>query len=206
MRAFPYKNLTEFKVFKKYNTPQKIQDFINSIPINFELDSETYYRPLQTLKNNKAHCMEGALLAAAMLWYHGQKPLLLDLKTTDEDVDHVVTLFKDGKYWGAISKSNHNVLRYRDPIYKNIRELVLSYFNEYFDKNKNKSLREYSRPFSLLKYDDSWLIDEKDAWNIVYDLDDSPHIKIIPKNIVKKLRKVDDLEYTNSLPTEWQEK
>jgi len=204
MRSFPYKNLPEFKVFKKYNTPQKIQDFINTIPINFEIEGETYYSPLYTLKNNSAHCMEGALLAAAILWYHGHKPYLLDLKTSNDDTDHVVALFKVGKYWGAISKTNHNVLRYRDPIYKNLRELVMSYFNEYFSDNRKKSLREYSKPFSLLKYPDTWVISPDSAYNIVLDLDSSPHIPIIPKNIIKNLRPVDKLEYTNSLPTEWQ--
>lgn len=203
MREFPYKNLPEFKIFKKYNTPAKIQDFINSIPINFEIGRETYYRPLQTLKHNKAHCMEGALLASSMLWYHGYKPLLLDLKTSNYDVDHVVALFKKDNYWGAISKSNHNVLRYRDPVYKSIRELAMSYFNEYFDKKRNKSLRSYSKPFSLLKYPDSWVIDKSHAWDIVYDIDSSLHLEIIPKNIIKNLRPVDKLEYENSKPVEY---
>ena len=151
MRKFPklfLKEFPEFKIFKKNNTPAKIQDFINSIPINFEIGRETYYRPLHVLKHNKAHCMEGALLAAAILWFHGYEPLIMHFRTSNDDpTDHIIAIFKQDGLWGAISKTNHNVLRYRDPIYKNIRELAMSYFNEYFTNKRKKSLREYSRSF-----------------------------------------------------------
>src|SRR3989344_7563100 len=120
----------EILVFKKLRTPQKIQDYLDALPINFEDSGETYRSPRRLLGAKEAHCLEGALFAAAVLAYHGQKPLLLDLRTTPRDEDHVVALFRQNGRWGAISKTNHAVLRYRDPVYKDVRELAMSYFHE----------------------------------------------------------------------------
>jgi hypothetical protein len=207
MKKFPYRNLSEFEVFKKLNTPWKIQDFLDTLEINFEEGGETYRSPLYVLKHKKAHCMEGAMLAACILWYHGYEPLLLDFKTIKEGAgDHVVAIVKYKGMWGAMSKTNHNVLRYRDPIYKDLRELCMSYFNEYFSSKRNKTLREYSKPFSLLKYSDKWVVDREHAWEIVHDIDKSPHTKVLPKGFEKNLRKVDKIEYINSIPTEWKRK
>ena len=128
MKEFP----EEFSIFKKLRTPADIQDFVNGFEMNFTGRQHTYASPLVVLQTGKAHCMEGAMLAAAALWYLGYPPLLLDLKTTAQDDDHVVALFKEGGRWGAISKTNHAVLRYRDPVYRDPRELAMSYFNEYF--------------------------------------------------------------------------
>src|ERR1700689_2528610 len=126
MRRFPDLGYEEFDIFKKINSPSKVQDFLNGIPANFDAGKRTCRSPLMALRRNEAHCMEGAMLAAAIFWYHGQRPLGLDLKTTERDDDHVVALFKQGDRWGAVSKTNHAVLRYRDPVYANVRELVMS--------------------------------------------------------------------------------
>lgn len=210
MHSFPPKYKKLFSFFKKLNSPAKVQDFINKIPINFEQGGETCHSPLVALKQNKAHCMEGALIAAACLWYHGRRPLLLDLKTgmvrhnsPREDDDHVVALFKENGLWGAISKTNHGVLRYRDPIFKTVRELALSYFNEYFLDSGIKTMREYSSPFSLLQYDDDWLVSEQDVWRIPEELDDSRHYEIIPAKFSGKLRKADKIEIETGKITEW---
>ena len=106
----------EWQKLKKLSTPEKIQDFLNSLPFNFEKNGETHSSVRYALKRGSVHCFEGALIAAAALWIRGEKPLILDLVTVRPDLDHVVTLFKRGGYWGAISKTNHAVLRYRDPI------------------------------------------------------------------------------------------
>ncbi len=185
----------EENIFQKLSTPAKIQDFLNTLPYNFEVDGETCRSPRQVLQHKKAHCLEGAYLAAAVLWYHGHPPLLLDLRSTKQDLDHVVALFKKGGYWGAISKTNHAVLRYREPIYQSIRELAVSYFHEYFLDNGNKTLREYSRAFSLKQYGTSWITSADDLWEIGADLDDSSHSLILPKGFVSKsLRKADEIE------------
>ena len=183
------------RILSQLNTPSKIQDFLNKLPFNFEKNGETYMSPSSALKANKAHCFEGALIAALVLWMRGHKPLLLDLKTTeDKDVDHVVTLFKQDGYWGAISKTNHAVLRYREPIYKNIRELAMSYFHEYFLKTGEKTLRSYSKPFDLSNFPKDWITSDKSLYYLVEKLDKSPHIKILSRKQIKNLRKADKLE------------
>src|SRR3989338_4708524 len=106
-------NKEELKILSKINTPEKIQDFINHIPINFEENGDTCLSPRQVLKMNKAHCIEAAVLAALALKFHGQKPLLVDLTASKDDYDHVIAVFKKDNFWGAISKTNHAVLRYR---------------------------------------------------------------------------------------------
>lgn len=196
-------NPQEIKIFKSLNTPAKIQDFLDTIPINFEKKGETCMSPRMVLQNKKAHCAEGALFAAAVFMFHGSKPLLLDLKTIRPDFDHVVALFKQKGYWGAISKTNHPVLRYREPIYKTIRELALSYFHEYIWDDGRKTLRSYSQPFSLLRYDDSWVTADYDLFSIMDDLDHSKHYQIIPKFLKSKLRKADKIEMKAGFIREW---
>ncbi len=185
----------EHRLFKKLDTPDRIQDFLNTLSYNFEAGGETCRSPREVVRYRKAHCLEGAYLAAAILWYHGHTPLLLDLRSTKGDLDHVVALFKRDGYWGAISKTNHAVLRYREPIYKTIRELVLSYFHEYFLDTGIKTLREYSLPFSLKRYGTSWIVSTEDLWEIGADLDDSRHYAVLPSSMnPRKLRKADPVE------------
>src|SRR3989338_6696338 len=104
----------EHKVLAKLNSPRKIQDYLDTLPINFETAGETYMSPRRVMRNKTAHCCEGAFLATAAFSYHGQKPLLLDLVTIERDEDHVVALFRENGLWGAISKTNHPILRYRE--------------------------------------------------------------------------------------------
>ena len=150
-------NKKELTILKKLTTPIKIQNFLDSIPRNSEKNGETYMSPRQVLTQNKAHCFEGALVAALALWLHNEPPLLLDLKANHIDDDHVLALYRRNNYWGAISKTNHATLRFRDPVYKTLRELALSYFHEYFENDHGKkTLRQYSaRPFDLRKVDPS---------------------------------------------------
>ncbi len=207
MRKFPASILSEFQedfaILKKLKTSVDIQNYLSSIPINFEKKGETYHSPLMMLRKKEAHCMEGALFAAAALWHQGKPPLLLDLKTTKYDTDHVVALFKDGGRWGAISKTNHIVLRYRDAIYKSPRELVMSYFHEYFLDNGIKTLRSYSDPFDLSRLDDSWLTSSEPLWDIVSALDHSPHTNIMEKGMERHLRLADLVEIEAGKIVEW---
>ncbi len=160
--------------------------------------------PRRVLKAKTAHCFEGALFAAAALAYHGQTPLLMDLQTTHGDDDHVVALFKQNGYWGAISKTNHAVLRWRDPIYKTVRELALSYFHEYFLKNGRKTLKAYSAPFDLSKIaPEKWITAEKDLDWLVTRLDKSRHFPVVPKKNSRLIRNATKFEIdTLDLP-EW---
>lgn len=205
MKQFYDFTKAELKVLDRLNTPQKIQDFLNKIPINFEENGGTARSPRQVLKLRKAHCIEGALLAATALWYHGHKPLLLDLVTTKNDDDHVVALFKQGGFWGAVSKTNHSVLRYREPVYKTVRELAMSYFHEYFKDSGQKTFRKYSVPFDLSKIKDkAWLTSREDLWEINNALDDSKHFDILNRSQIKTLRKADQIEIEAGKITEWE--
>ncbi len=197
----------EIKLFKKLSTPVKIQDFLNTVPNNFDQGNDTLRSPREMLRKNKAHCMEGALFAAAVFEFHKKPALLLDLKSTQKDLDHVVTLFKQNGYWGAISKTNHAVLRYREPVYRTIRELALSYFHEYFLHDGTKTLLSYSQPFNLKKFKrEDWQTSAEDLWHIAEALDDSPHIMIVPKQLRKKFRKADLIEINAGKLTEWKRK
>ena len=180
---------------KKLNTPAKVQDFLNSLRFNFEGNGkETIKSPIRVLREKNAHCMEGALLGAYILSLHGHKPLILHLQTTKGDFDHIITLFKEDGLWGALSKTNHGVLRYREPVYRNIHELVMSYFHEYFLDNGKKTLRRYSKPLNLNIFEKGWEVEEDDLWDIDDELDKIKHYGIAPKKVFKKLRKADKIE------------
>ncbi|MBI3231506.1 MAG: hypothetical protein HYZ51_00255 [Candidatus Doudnabacteria bacterium] len=161
--------------------------------------------PRFVIKTRKAHCMEGAMLAAAALEFHGAKPLVMDLRSSFHDFDHVVAVFKRFSCFGAISKTNHAVLRYREPIYKSIRELAMSYFHEYFDDNGRKNLREYSLPFSLRHFDKlNWRTSAIDLFEIPEHLDEIKHYKILSPAQIKNLRKADKIEIKAGRLLEWE--
>ena len=198
LAAFP-----EFRVLKRLNTPRRIQDFLDTIPINKETLVETCSSPLVTLRRNSAHCMEGALLAALALAVHGQRPLILDLKSARHDVDHLVALFKQNGYWGGITKTNHAVLRYREPIYRSVRELAMSYFHEYFLDDGRKTLRQYSTPFDLNKWKGDWITSTDDLWDLQNAIDDSPHRPMLNRSQIAGLRRADRIERDAGRLTEW---
>ncbi len=188
-------NKQEIAILSKLSTPQKIQDFLEKIHINFEEQGETCRSPRRVLRDRKAHCLEGALFATAALWLHGQKPLLLDLTSGRGDDDHVVALFKQHGHWGAISKTNHAVLRYREPVYKTVRELAMSYFHEYFMDDGRKTLRTFSHPLDLRRFASKhWMTSEKDLWYIVHALNKQKHFPMIPHEAIRTLRKADTIE------------
>lgn len=194
----------EMAILRTLNTPAKVQDFINSIPANFEPHGDQLKSPRRVLRERTAHCFEGALLAAAAFRVHGQDPLIMDLKASADDKDHVVALFRENGCWGAVSKTNHGVLRYRESVYRTPRELALSYFHEYFLDSGKKTLRSYSVPFNLSRFDDQqWMISEEDLWDLGAALDDARHFPILNRSQVAKLRKADPIERDMGRMTEW---
>jgi hypothetical protein len=92
----------------------------------------TAWSPRRVLRERTAHCLEGAVFAAAALRVLGFPPLLLDLEAV-QDTDHVVAVFRSRGHWGAIAKSNFSGLRYREPVYRSVRELIMSYFDGYIN-------------------------------------------------------------------------
>lgn len=199
-------NLTqaELRLLKSLSTPGKIQDFLDALPINYEKEGDTVQSPRVTLRVGRAHCIEGALVAALALWIHGEEPLIMDLKTKPSDDDHVVALFKRNGYYGAISKTNHAVLRYRDPIYRTPRELALSYFHEYFlVKDGRKTLVSYSKPFRLRTCGTDWITQEEHVWEIATALDISPHYALVPTKNQRLLRNATKGEREAASHPEW---
>ena len=192
----------EMATFSKLPTPQKIQDYLDALPVNFEMEGETYLSPRGILERGSAHCFEGAIFAAAAIAYHGQKPLLLDFQTLPIDDDHVIAPFKQNGYWGAISKTNHAIVRWRDPVYKSIRELAMSYFHEYLLWNGKKSLVAYSAPFDLSMYPpEKWITTGEELDHIALDLDKSRHFLAVPVKNKKLLRKGSKVEIEAMSPT-----
>jgi hypothetical protein len=184
----------EFAVLRRLDSPQKIQAFLFGLRQNFEPRGDTC-RPVQAvLAARRAHCIEGAMLAACALWVHGEPPLLMDLRAV-RDFDHVVALFRRRGRWGAISKTNGAFLRWRDPVYRNLRELALSYFHEYTNRLHHKTLREYSLPFDLRRVDPAvWVRGDKNAWSVCEALDDLRHFPLVDARHMKSVTRRDPFE------------
>lgn len=183
----------ELAVLAELDTPQKIQSYVSAIPQNFERNGDSCMSVREVLRTNRALCMEGALLAALALWVHGDQPLILDLSAVDDD-DHVIAVFKRNGCWGAISKGNHPYVRYRDPVYRTLRELVMSYFHEYYNLKGEKTLRSYSRPISLSTFAPKDWITEKDAWLVAEKLCVIKHYPLVSVSSAHRLRPIEDIE------------
>lgn len=194
----------ERELFENLGTPDAVQEYLDGLSINFEDMGETYLSPRRVIKEQRAHCFEGAVFAAAVMAYHGRQPLLMDFQTAPEDTDHVVALFKQRGRWGAISKTNHAVLRYRDPVYASPRELAMSYFHEYFTRDGQKSLRAYSAPFDVSRFAPArWVTAEEDLHWLAGELDHSRHYPTVSHNIFATLKKALPVEIDASFHVEW---
>lgn len=194
----------EIAIFKKLDTPRKIQDFFDTFARNLEKKGDTLMSPRRVLRERKMHCIEGAFLAAAILWFHGEKPLVINLRATKNDFDHTITLYRRFGYWGAISKTNHFGLRWRDPVYKNIRELVMSYFHEYLhDDNDNKTLRAYSKEVDMRRFGKKWITDEEDLFEIAGAIQEVKHFPVAPPRNMRLVRPTDKMECQVNRLVEW---
>lgn len=175
-------------------TPERIQDFVSRLRWNHQSDGPTALSVVEVLRHEHAHCIEGAFVAACALWLNGHPPLLIDLGAARGDVDHVMAIFRCGRHWGAISKSNSPYLRYRDPIYRNLRELALSFFPQYV-KLRRKTLRTYSVPVDLRRYDPTlWVTRAGFCHEMVDALTAARHFDILPADGQPRLRPIDEIE------------
>ncbi len=183
----------ERAAFRKMNSPAKIQQFLDEeIGYNTEPHGATCYSPRRVLETKVAHCMEGALLAAMALRRLGHPPLIVDLEAV-RDSDHVLAVYRANGRWGAIGKSDYAGLRSREPVYSSIRELALSYFEHYYNAAGEKTLRAYSRPVSLARFDRStkWMATREDVWAIPEHLVTIAHTQILTKPVERSLGRVD---------------
>ncbi|MBV6430818.1 MAG: hypothetical protein IANPNBLG_00938 [Bryobacteraceae bacterium] len=182
----------EMRTLRTLKTPARIQQFLDcEIGYNKEEDGPTCRSPRLVLKDRRAHCVEGALLAAAALRVHGHPPMLLDLEAVRDD-DHVLAVYKDRGHWGAIGKSNYASLRFREPVYRTVRELVMSYFEHYHNVAGEKTLRRYSRPVSLTRFDHlHWMTSTDDVWAIPEYLCTVSHFPVITRQMERHLNPLD---------------
>ena len=181
------------RAFRKLKTPRLIQRFLDEeIGYNTEPRGFTCYSPRLVLREGVAHCMEGALLAAMALRWLGYPPLLLDLEAV-RDSDHVLAVYKVDGRWGAVAKSDYAGLRSREPVYRSIRELALSYFEHYYNPRGEKTLRTYSRPVNLARFDRSleWMTTLEEVWAIPEHLCEIPHTRILTREQERRVAPMD---------------
>lgn len=192
---------SEVETFRPLTTIERVQDFVSAIPCNFEREGDTCHSVRTVLSRNEAHCIEGAFVAACAMALHGKPALLMDLQAEGDD-DHVVALFKQGRHWGAVSKSNRIWLRWRDPIYRSLRELAMSYFHEYVIADR-KTLRTYSRPIDIARYDPAyWVTCEEGCWEMAAEIDANRHFSLLSPEQRRKLRRREIFE--QSIDDIWQ--
>jgi hypothetical protein len=182
------KELATFR--RRLNTAAKIQQFLDDIPYNTEDDGETFRSPRRVLRDQTANCIEGAVLAAAALRVQGDPPLIMDL-TAVHDEDHVIAVYRRRGLWGAIGTSKFTGLRDREPVYRTLRELAMSYFEHYFNLKGERTLRGHGRPVNLARFDWlHWMTSEIDLWPIAQHLEQIPHGSLVPSTVTRRLTPV----------------
>jgi hypothetical protein len=178
----------EKRKLKSLKDPDGIQRFLDGIPYHL---ADTAWSPRVVLREGSAHCLEGAVFAAAALRVNGYRPLILDLEAVN-DTDHVIAVYRRAGSWGAVAASNYSGCRFRAPVYRTLRELALSYFEDYFNLRRERTLRTYSRPVDLSRFDRlDWMTTEKPVWFVAEHLLEIPHIDLLTVAQVRALRRVD---------------
>ncbi len=178
----------ELRTLRALKTPAKIQQFVDALEYQY---ADTAGSPRRVLRERRGHCLEGALLAAAALRVLGHRPLLMDLEAVRDD-DHVVALYRERGLWGGIAKSNYAGLRFRAPVYRTLRELALSYFEDYYNLRGERSLRAYAGPVNLARLDScGWMTSEEDVWCVPEALVAARHYELFPHKVARELPRLD---------------
>jgi len=178
----------ELRKLRSLKDPHGIQHFLDCMPYHL---ADTAWAPRRVLREQTAHCFEGAIFAAAALRANGYPPLIFDLEA-EHDTDHVVAIYQVDGHWGAIAKSNFTGCRYREPVYRSLRELALSYFDVYFNLRRERSLRRFSCPVNLARFDSlSWMTTDKPIWFIANYLFDVRHYPLITRTQARRLHRLD---------------
>ena len=183
-------NASERKLLAGLDSPIKIQTFLNSIPYS---EDEFYRCPLRVLRERKAHCFDGALFAAMAIRRSGRPALILELIPNGRDDDHILALFKQYGHWGSVAQSNFSGLRYREPIYRNLRELVMSYFEDFFNAVGEKTLVGYRGPINLKVFDQlDWMGSDAGMEQLSNDMNRYKVHAIINPEMTANLSAVDE--------------
>lgn len=179
----------ELRKLKSLKNPAGIQRFLDEVPYHL---ADTSWSPRLVLREETAHCLEGAIFGAAALRALGYPPLVWDLEA-DDDTDHVLAVYRERGHWGAIAASNYSGCRGRQPVYRSLRELAMSYFDTYFNLRGKRSLRRFSRPVDLSRFDDrQWMTAEGSVWFVAEHLCDIPHTPLLRPWMERTLAPVDE--------------
>jgi hypothetical protein len=182
----------ELRKLRSLKNAHGIQRLLDDMPYHL---ANTAWSPRRVLAENTSHCFEGALFAAAALRANGHPPLILDLEA-EKDTDHVIAVYRIRDHWGALAKSNYTGCRYREPVYRTLRELALSYFDVYFNLRRERSLRTFSRPVNLKRFDkQNWMTTDKPLWFIALHLFDVQHYRLLTPTMEKNLHRLDDRSF-----------
>lgn len=182
----------ELRKLRSLKNPYGIQRFLDDMPYHL---ADSSFSPRLVLRENTSHCFEGAMLAAAALRANGYPALVLDLEA-EHDTDHVIAIYKERGHWGAIAKSNYTGCRYREPVYRTLRELALSYFEVYFNLRRERTLRTFSRPVNLSRFDNkNWMTTDLPLWFIAEYLFTIHHTPLLKPGMAKKLHRLDDRSF-----------
>lgn len=189
------------QILENLNTPIKIQIFLDTIAYD---GSDIDRTSVQVMEQGRAHCLDGGLFAAAALRRLGYPPLIIDLvPAPNTDDDHVLALFRRNNHWGAVAKSNFVGLRYREPVYKTVRELVMTYFEAYHSLNYDRTLRGYTRPLNLAAFDRfGWETTEEGVKRVSKRLYSLRSVPLLTPKMIEDLSQVDIITYrSNTLVT-----
>jgi hypothetical protein len=182
----------ELRKLRSLKNPYGIQRLIDDMPYHV---AGTAWSPRRVLRHNTSHCLEGAIFAAAALRLNGFPPLIWDLEA-EHDTDHVMAIYRIDGHWGAVAKSNFAGCRYREPVYRTLRELAMSYFNTYCNLRRERTLRNYSRPVNLARFDSRhWMTTEEEVWFIPNYLCEIFHYKLLRPAMIKRLRRLDERSF-----------
>ena len=182
----------ELRKLRSLKTPYGIQRYLDEMPYHL---ADTGWSPRRVLRENTSHCFEGALLAAAALRVNGYPPLIFDLEA-EQDTDHVMAIYQVGGHWGAIAKSNYTGCRYREPVYRTLRELALSYFEGYFNLRRERTLRTFSNPVNMSRFDRlHWMTTDEPMWFVAEYLMTIRHFRLITPGMAKRLHRLDERSF-----------
>ena len=182
----------EIRKLRSLKTPHGIQDFLDAQPYHL---ADTAWSPRRVLGENTSHCFEGAMFAAAALRLNGYPPLVIDLEA-EHDTDHVIAVYRQRGHWGSVAKSNFTGCRYREPVYRSLRELAMSYFEVYFNLRRERTLRSFSRPVNLARFDSrNWMTTDQPLWFIAEYLFTIRHFRLLKPGMSRQLHRLDDRSF-----------
>ena len=190
----PFNGFTasELRKLRSLKTPHGIQRYMDDMPYHL---ADTGWSPRVVLRENTSHCFEGAMFAAAALRANGYPPLIVDLEA-ENDTDHVIAVYRTDGHWGAVAKSNYTGCRYREPVYRSLRELAISYFDVYFNLRRERSLRTFSRPIHLSRFDHlEGMTTEQPLWFLAEYLFTVRHYQLLRPAMARKLHRLDDRSF-----------